>query len=334
MNDSATATCNETSWEISIPMLNNRVIVGALVKVFGIASAMLGGLLAFLFALEGEWHLIPKVLLFAALVGGGLILLGLFCMGVIFRNRMRFRYTVSSTGILFETIDKTAKTTNRLAIILGLLLRRPQAVGAGLIATSQEVQELKWRGSFCAVYRPGARLVILRNRWRQLMIVYCTAENYAQVADSIRASIEQHGTADRLPKRSPLPRALGYTGGIIVACVPLFALHDAFGVSLLLPILVLCFALAMLWMIALFGYVVLGTLAVIIGSVLLSAFEVRKSYFHPGETYAHWSVFSGDDWALLVVAGVAMALLAWLSVRFLRGRTRTVLDSDMSDMGA
>lgn len=323
---------HEIEWEISVPLLNNRLMVGALVKVLGLSVLLLGGLLSLIFASQNNWDLIPQMFLMMALVGAGLILLGLVVMGVIFGNRMRCRYSVSDEGIRFEAIDKTLRATNRLAVIVGLLLGRPQAVGAGLIGQSQEIQNMNWRGNFRAQYEPDAHVVTLRNGWRRLMIIYCTAENYAEVAARVQAYLVRYGTEERVPRKSPLPRYLGYSVAIILASVPVFWLHEPFDVPLWMPLILLCFALATVWLISLFGYVVLGSILLVIGALLLSAFSTRKSYLHRGETYPHWSVFSGDDWALLALACVGLAVLGWFALQAVRGRINSMFAADVSDM--
>jgi len=321
------------TWEISVPLLNNRLIVGATIKVFGFAAIVVAGLISLVFATQNNWHLIPKTFLFMMLLGGGLIVLSLLIMAVVFQNRWRFRFTVSHDRIRFETIDKPLRASDRVAVTAGLLMGRPQAVGSGLIGQSQETQEIKWNGSFRAVYKPGARMVILRNRWRRLMIIYCTPENYTEVAEYIRICIERHGTDARGPQISPLPRYLATTAMVILAATPAFLLIEPFDVPLWMPMVLICFALATVWLIRVFGYVVLACILLIVGAVVLDAFNMRESFYYNGGLYPHWSVFSGDDWTLLVAAGVGLILIGWFAVRAVRGRFTSVLEADRSDMG-
>jgi hypothetical protein len=329
----AIPTAADLSWEIDIGLLTNRMMLGAVVRVFGIAALIMGGLLTLLFGVQGEWDVIGTVWLATLVMTGGLLLLSVLVMALVFRNRMRFRFTVGAEGVRCETIDRTARATNRLAVVAGVLLGSPQALGAGLMAGSQETQEVAWSGSFRAQYRPRARVVILRNRWRRLMIVYCTAEGYAAVADRIRAEIDRSGAEERLPAGSPLPRALGLSAAVVVACLPLFILTQELDVPLWMPLLLICFALAMVWLVGAFGWVVLGSVALIAGAVAMDAVSLQESFLYPGETYAHWTVFSGDVWALLVLAVVGAGALVGLAVAMLRGRIRSMLDSDMADMG-
>jgi hypothetical protein len=322
----------DTTWEIAVPLLNNRAMVGGILKAFGIAALLVGALMTVILGSQGDWDELPPLLLMFAAIFAGFIVLSLLVMAVVFRNRMRFRFTVSETGILFETIDKTVKAVNRLAIVAGVLGGSAQTTGTGLISASQETQEVRWEGAFRAEYRPRSRTIVLRNAWRQLMTVYCTPENYAEVAERIRSAMESNATASRVPTRSPVARYVGWSVTAALATLPLFLLVEEFDVSLLLPIGILCFALATIWLIGLFGYVVLAGLAVTAWGVAADALSTRESFFSPGETFARWTVYSGDDWAMIALAGVAFAVLGWIAIRGVTGQMPSMLSSDSADM--
>lgn len=323
---------SDIEWDIAVPLLSNRAMVGGIFKAFGIAALLIGGLMTVILGSQGDWDELPPLLLMFAAVFGGLIVVSLLAMLVVFRNRMLFRFTVSDTGVLFETIDKTAKTVNRLAVVAGVLGGSAQTAGTGLIATSQETLELRWEGAFRAQYHPRSRTIVLRNAWRQLITVYCTPENYAEVAEKIRAAMARSGTAERVPARSPVGRYVGWSAAAVVATLPLFALVEEFDVSLLLPIGILCFALATIWLIGVFGYVVLAGLVATTWSVAADGLSTRESFFEPGETFARWTVYSDNDWALIALAGAAFAVLGWISIRGVTGRMPSMLTSDSADM--
>jgi hypothetical protein len=322
----------DTTWEIAVPLLNNRAMVGGVVKAFGIAALLVGALMTVILGSQGDWDTLPPLLLMFAATFAGFIVLSLLVMAVVFRNRMRFRFTISETGVLAETIDKTAKAVNRLAIVAGVLGGSAQTTGTGLISASQETQELRWEGAFRAEYRPRSRTVVFRNAWRQLMTVYCTPDNYAEVAEHIRAAMERNETAERVSARSPVARYVGWSVAATVATLPLFMLVEEFEVSLLLPIGILCFALATIWLIGVFGYVVLAGLAATAWSVAANGLSTRESWFSPGETFARWTVYSGDDWAMIALAGAAFVVLGWISVRGVTGRMPAMLTADSADM--
>ncbi|MBK8066553.1 MAG: hypothetical protein IPK27_02650 [Rhodanobacteraceae bacterium] len=316
-----------------MPLLGDPLITGGLLRVFLLASVICAAMMSLIFAVQGEYDAIGPIWLAFLSVGAGLAVLAVLVMLLVFGNRMHCRFSVDGDGIEFATIDRRARAGNRLLLALGLLRGSAQATGAGLIATTQEQRSLRWRGAFRAEYRPQRHQVILCNRWRRLLVVYATPENYAAVAQRIADEIQRHGTAGRLPLRSPLPRYLGWSALLVLACVPLFAAVDAFDLSLLLPLLQLCFGLATIWLIGLFGWVLIGVDLMIVGALLLGAFSVRESWIHRGETYAAWTVYGGDDWSMLAVLVLALAALAWIGWRGARGKLPALLVADFGDSG-
>jgi hypothetical protein len=321
------------AWDAEIRLLNNRDIMASLIKVVCLAVIIPGCLMSFIFAMHGEWKTIPQAWLMLAAIGVGIGLMMMLVMLVFFRNRVSVRYTVSSEGILFESIDRKVRAANRLAVVAGVLTGRPGSTGAGLSAISQETQKMGWDGAFRAHFDDDARTITLSNRWRRLMIVQCLPGNYAEVSAFVRERMARHRTASRVPARSPLPRFFAWTLAVTTACGPLFALADALKLPMLLPILTLCFALATLWLIPLFAYVNLGCAVLIVGSVIFDAFSQETSFFSPHNTYARWTVYNDNDWALMIVSGVGLAFLVWISLRAARGKFRSLLIADMTDMG-
>ena len=314
--------------------MTSRDIVLGVIKGFGIALFIIGGLMTLILGSQGEWQTLPPMLGMMALITFALLAVAALVMIVVFRNRLRVRYTIDGEAVRFEMIDTTARTTNRLAFWLGVLAGRPQAIGAGLLAQSQETMTLNWCGAFAAACDPGRRLVTLKNRWRNLLVIHCTEANYAAVCARIEAELAAHGTAGRHDRqRSRLPGTLAATGITVLACLPAFLLVDAFDVSLLLPICLLCFALTTVWLLPVFAYVTLGLIALHVGAIVLDAVSMRRSFFDATQTYQRWTVYGGDDWLLITLAGFGFAWLAYYSVGLLRGRFESALAADFGDMG-
>lgn len=63
------------SWEIGIPLLSNRRMLGGITKVFAISWLAMGGLLSFIFAAQREFDAILPVLGMTAAVCAGLFVL-------------------------------------------------------------------------------------------------------------------------------------------------------------------------------------------------------------------------------------------------------------------
>lgn len=288
-------------------------------------------LLGTVFAAQGEWDAIGTMAMISAGAAGGLWLLGLAVMLIVFRGRVAVSYRVDSEGIAMETRDRVARGANRAAIVIGALAGKPGLAGAGMIGRSREHEAVRWAGAFHTAADSRRRLIDIRNAWRSVLLVQCTPANFEAVQARIRDEMARHETDKRLPRRSPLPFYLIHTVLIFAASVPLFWLSDEYDVSLLLPLLALAFAQATLWLINLFGWVVCALLLVIAGGVAIDLAATRTSSLFPGETYTGFDVLGSDDLSGLAAALVGAAYLVWLSIRALRGRFLALLLRDASE---
>jgi hypothetical protein len=320
------------TWEADLPLFSRRMLSQWTLAMLATALVMLV-ILGTVFAAQGEWNSLTPMLAVIGAVTGGLWLLGLVIMAVLFRGKFRVRYTLTDKELRYETIDRKAKAANRLAVIAGVLARSPQTLGAGLIARSQETMAVRWTGAFRAVFDPERHHIALRNQWRALMWVQCMPENYAEVAAAVEHHMARRKTAGRVARKSPLPAYLGRSALVVLACLPLFPLADEFDAGLFLPIFILCFGLAMVWLINLFGWAVLGGLIALAGMVVANLLETRESYFDPGTFYRAYEVLGSEDFELFLLAGLGAGILIWLSVAALRGRWLAALMDGYRDMG-
>jgi hypothetical protein len=320
------------TWETDLRLFSPEMAKGwslAMVATWLVMMLILG----IVFVAQGDADDLPPLAGVLLAVTAGLWLLGFLIMALLFRGGLRVRYTVSETGVRMDTLDKVAKTSNRLAIALGALSGKPGLLGAGLINRSRESEAVAWDGAFRAELRPQRHLVVFKGSWRSLMLVQCTAENYPRVAARVQAEMASHGTNRRIPGKSPLPAYLGRTLLVALASFPIFALHEEYNLDVFLPLLMFCFALATIWLIPLFGWVVLGSLGLIAFTVLARLLEETPSYIRPGQTFTLLEVMSTEDWLMLGLAGLGAGVLVWLSLGALRGRIQAALMADQGDMG-
>lgn len=316
-------------WEAELPLFTRAMFMqwtGAMLATLVVIMLILVPI----FASQGEWEALPMLLLMMSAVTGGLWLLGFLIMALVFRGRLRVRYTLSGKGVLQETIDKTAKGANRLAIVAGVLGRSPQVLGSGLIAKSRESEAVEWDMVAQADDDPARHFITLRNSWRTLMWVQCTPENHPQVLAHIRHALAANPPGGEAGRASPLPRYLLLSLLTVLACVPLFLLVEEFGLDLLVALLILCFALATLWLIPLFGWVVLAGLAWMGVELVLRLTEVRPSTLFPGRSYRGLDLLTDQDLGLLLLAALGTAYLVWLSQAALRGRLASMLVRDQA----
>jgi hypothetical protein len=322
----------ELRWEIGIPLLTNP----RMLKTFALVTALAMGLVVLLLGVvlgsQGDWESVATMAKIFALVGIGLYVLFLLVMGLVFGNRLRTRYTVSERGIVQETVDKVGRAGSRLALIAGVLGRSPGTAGAGLIAMSNETVALSWGGAFAVEAVPRRHLLVFRNAWRPILELYCTPENYAQVEALVRSHMADRQTSERVARKSPLPQYLIHTVLVLLAGFAVLVAYDEFDLDILVPMIMLAFALATLWLIPLFGYVVLLTNALILLAFAGVLVAERSSIFGRGETYLRYEVLSESDWVTLSLALLGLAYLSWLSVRAVRGKLMSLLVRDQSDM--
>jgi hypothetical protein len=320
-------------WETDLRLFSPEMFKGwslAMVATWVVMMLILG----IVFLAQGETDALADMALVFLAVVAGLWVLGFLVMAVLFRGKFRVRYTASETGILMETLDTVAKKSNRLAIVLGALSGKPGLLGAGLIGRSREAEAVEWDGAFRAVLRPERHLIVFKGPWRSLMLVQCLEDNYARVAALVEREMGRHDTAKRIPGKSPLPAYLGRTALVALASFPIFALHEEYDLDVFLPLLMFCFALATVWLIPLFGWVVMGSLGLIAFTLAGRLMEAVPSYFRPGESFTRFAVMGSEDWLLLGLAGLGAAWLVRLSVGALRGRIQSALTADWGNMGA
>lgn len=165
------------------------------------------------------------------------------------------------------------------------------------------------------------------------MWVQCRPDNYAEVAASVERQMDSSRSAGRVRSRqSGLPEYLGNTLLASLACAPFFALAEPLDTGQFLPILLYCVALAMVWLIPLFAYIVFAGIAIEIFLVLQDLVRVRQPTFQSMEPYRRLEVLHGDDLVLVTFAVVGAALLAWMSWRYLHGQSQSALISEKLQM--
>jgi hypothetical protein len=176
-------------WEAEMGLVTNPMVMKQMAFLLGVTWLIMSGLISFIFALDGQWQSIPKVLLGLLLAVGALGLAVVLIMLVFFANRVRYRFTVNDKGVFVETVSRRARTANRLAVSMGALQGHLGTTGAGLIAVSREAEFYPWPEIARASYHPGWRGISLSSGWRTLALLTCTPDNYAQVAAYVRQMV-------------------------------------------------------------------------------------------------------------------------------------------------
>jgi hypothetical protein len=306
------APTDADTWETGISLLGNPLIRKQLGIVVLASGGFMAFLLSFIVAATGDFYQMPMMFKISFWTTAGLAALMAFVVLVFFGNRMRVRFTVDEAGALWETIDKRAITGNRLALLGAALARSPTAGGAATLAAARQREFVRWSDVALAEYDQRRSMITLRNSWRPIMLLVCTPENYDQIAAAVHSRIVPKSGGETPsavgPRRHPVLRGLGRTVLVTLAAAPLFILPGfLYSLDLFLPLLTYLFALATVWLIPLFGWVV------IVGAAILA---VQLAVIGVEEFPYLWS----EEQVVFLLAYVGLAVLVWFSWRSLRGK--------------
>ncbi|HOJ15626.1 MAG TPA: hypothetical protein PLC43_00410, partial [Caldisericia bacterium] len=169
-------------WDFKVP-LYNRFIVLDIFKVLGIPF-----LIILIIIFWNEYSLRRKgyitntsdykyALIFLCIF----LLLSIFLLWLIYRNHFEshFKIDQKEASVSYKGTTKRKNAfVNTLLIIFGISSHRPGTVGTGLISASRQTVSVNWKNVFKVVLFPRNHVVVLRNSWRQVMVLYCTNDNY------------------------------------------------------------------------------------------------------------------------------------------------------------
>jgi hypothetical protein len=315
------------SWDISIPLINNPFVFRASLQLCLITGLVTTVLFGSIFIITGEPDVLKSLLTIMAMIIAGLWILMLLVMIISFGNRMEMHFTIDKGRVTCVVTSKRSKLANRLLIVLGLLAQKPGAVGSGVIAISRESQSIEWNRVRLVQYDEKRKVISLRNRWRSLIPIFCLPENYDEVAGSIKEYFHPQ-LETKLSNKNPLSSLLIRTSLTILSCMPLFRLDYPFNVDLFTPIFILCFSMATIWLIPLFGYVVIGAVLYLVIVIISQGFQVHSSQYASLGNYRGVELITGDEWVFMAILFIAVIYLVWSSWRAIKGKDESGLFMD------
>lgn len=317
------------SWEIDIPLLNNKILIKQTLIVFVITYIIISFIMSFIFLFNGEYKTVFTMLLIFLIVCGGLFVLSLLIMLFVFGNKMRLRFTVDEKGVLYEMIDTRGKKLTTLAIILGLFTKRPTSTGAGLIAKSQERVFIDFKNVLKIDERDKQKVILLKNEWRTLLAIYCKEENYDKVKEFLKSVMEKKEIKEKTKEiKSPLLKYILLSLLTFIMSIPLFSLQYPFELGLFLPILILIFTLAGIWLLRLLNFVTIFASIYVIIFIILKLFEKKESILFGG-TYYVYEILSTSDFISLFFLGISLFFFIYFSIYSIRGKFLSMLERDM-----
>jgi hypothetical protein len=185
-------------WDFSIPLYNRFIALDTL-KAFGIPFAIIASFFAWSIYSQKEHGGTISLygLNYALMFIGILVLLTMLLLWIIYQNRFESHFVIDSkgVGVAYQgATSKKNKGVNTLLIVLGAFAKKPGAVGTGLISQSMQSMSVEWSEIFKVHAFPKSHAIALRNNWRQVMIVYCTKENYDQALEMVTQEVNLRKT--------------------------------------------------------------------------------------------------------------------------------------------
>ncbi len=301
-----------TTWEKDITILSNPLILKQMFMVVAGSGLFMAFVLTVILAATGDYRDIPAMLLVSLLTASGLGLLLVMVTLIFFRNKTRVRFTIDDRGALWQTIDSRSKTASKLALIAGILGRNPAVAGAGALSISRETEFIRWKEIASATFNPGQKIITLNNSWRPVMMLVCLPNNYNQVTAFIKNKTGEPVIAKKAKKGLPI-KALLRTAIVTTASIPLFMLSAyPFELDIFMPLLLYLFALATVWLIPLFGWVVIAAAVILAVQITVTGFS---EYYY----------LYGADQAAFIFSYPALVFLVIYSRAYLRGKISSLL---------
>lgn len=176
---------DELRWEIYVPIFRNRFIL----KGLGLAIGIPFGVVIAVIVISVRGDIAGTDAKYAlGMILAAFVLTFLLVM-VLYGGKYAPGFIVDETGITNYTQEKQAKrnrVVNGLLIALGAFSRNPTAVGTGMIVQSRQVMHLRWKKIRKVRYYPRTHAIMVRGGYTEKIAVFCTPENYEQVAEMVR----------------------------------------------------------------------------------------------------------------------------------------------------
>ncbi|MBT9145187.1 MAG: hypothetical protein DDT40_01194 [candidate division WS2 bacterium] len=200
------------------------------------------------------------------------------------------------------------------------------------MAKSQETTFIHWKGLIKITPDERHKTIALSNSWRRVLVVYASESNYQEVLQHINKYVVTLEERKVKKIKSPLPGALLQTFLIILASIPIFLeLPHPFKIDLLVPIFILCFAQATLWLSRFMAYPVLLGVAYSALTIFYIGFQSREIGFLFKEgPYTNFELISSWEWPSLIILFISLGYFTWFSLSAIKGKLGTMLEKDMS----
>jgi len=184
-------------WAVEMPLLTSRFFLYDFLKLFVILAIVVCILIPAGFALSGSAKSIVPLLEMFGWISLGIAYMFALIAWIIFRNRYQIGFRIDEGGIAWISLSRTARIANRLALVSGAVGGNLGSAGAGLLAMSAETGRIEWDKIRRVKYYPEEYVLSVMNSWRVVVRLFCTPENYSQVAQLVDSYVGGVAAASR-----------------------------------------------------------------------------------------------------------------------------------------
>ena len=176
---------NKIQWEHQVSIFENPFIL----KELGIAIGIPFGLLIAAIIIFSKGNIMNSDAKYALFMIGLLFFFTFLFVLILNKGKYAPGFIINNEGILNYTQEdqgKQNKIINTLAFIFGLLSRNLSVSGAGLLAQSKQVEQIKWKDLRKTKYFPKKYTILVYGSFTQKIALFCTKENYSLVERMIK----------------------------------------------------------------------------------------------------------------------------------------------------
>ena len=169
----------EISWNISVPIFRNSIILKQIAIAIGIPFGAVGLIIAITSGASRDTFY--AIGLIAALM----LFTWIFIMAV-YRGRYEAEFVLDEKGVTCRTQEKQRKKNriiNTLTVILGFISGKPAVSGAGMLAQSGQKVFIRWKDVRKLKTDSKGKSIYIKGNFMEQIAVFCTDSNYKEAVE-------------------------------------------------------------------------------------------------------------------------------------------------------
>ena len=179
--DQTTSPAVMLQWAQRTPVIGNNLTTKQFLFMLALAFAIVQGIFSAIgYSTTGNLFLLPWQ---ASLVLGGVVLvLLLFTIVVVYRNRYTLEFLLDETGVRYRMGSRERKI-NRAVTMAGAVTQSARVTGGGLGASAGESGAVRWENFSRARINQATMRIVLYRSWFPVMELFCPQELFPHIRE-------------------------------------------------------------------------------------------------------------------------------------------------------